>query len=102
MLEFHPVAIFNNTESPLSPDKYTISPNPASSSLQVTLDLDQPNTTVTVSLINAQGRQLQYQKLHGFQSGVVVFDIQDLPAGMYLVRVATQEGRAVRKVLIGH
>ncbi|MBL7810264.1 MAG: T9SS type A sorting domain-containing protein [Saprospiraceae bacterium] len=102
ILEFHPETIFYNTESPLSPDKYTISPNPASSSLQVTLDLDQPNATVMVSLINAQGRQLQYQQLQGFQNGVVVFDTRELPAGMYLVRVATEEGRGVRKVMIGH
>ncbi|MBN8680899.1 MAG: T9SS type A sorting domain-containing protein [Chitinophagales bacterium] len=102
VLEFHPEAFYDNTESPLSPDKYSISPNPASSSLQVTLDLDQPNATVVVSLINAQGRQLQYQQLQGFQNGVVVFDTRDMPAGMYLVRIATEEGRGVKKVMVGH
>lgn len=38
----------------------------------------------------------------GFQNGVVVFDTRDMPAGMYLVRIATEEGRGVTKVMIGH
>lgn len=64
-------------------------PNPANDQALVQLEL--MNTQdVAVSLLNIQGQEL-YQNKRSFESGSqqIALDLNNLPAGIYLVRVAT-------------
>ena len=78
----------------------TALPNPASDLLH--LSVDQPlSGTVRASLISADGRTLLQRSLNGLAAGqVLTLDVQEMPAGVYLVRLESGAGVGVRKVVI--
>jgi hypothetical protein len=78
----------------------TAQPNPASDLLHLTVD--QPlSGTVRASLISADGRILLQRSVNGLAAGqVLTLDVQEAPAGVYLVRLESGAGVGVRKVVI--
>ena len=82
--------------SNVSTQTINIYPNPASG--KVTVEL--VNTSVaTVSLIDMNGRALSS---YSFQSPVSSFDVSGLPSGIYFVKVASQTGIAISKLVVKH
>ncbi len=82
--------------SNVSTQTINIYPNPASG--KVTVEL--VNTSVaTVSLIDMNGRALSS---YSFQSPVSSFDVSTLPSGIYFVKVASQTGIAISKLVVKH
>ena len=81
-------AIGNITEQPFS-----LSPNPASSTVTLTTDLHQG----LVEILDLQGRVLRTLPLAG---GETLIDISGLAAGTYLVRLVTPEGPFSRKLTV--
>lgn len=75
-------------------------PNPANDLLH--LSVDQPLTgNVRVSLISADGRPVLQRNVNGLANGqILTLDVQDVPAGMYLVRLESATGGGVLKVVI--
>ena len=81
-------------------DNFEIFPNPAST--QVTLSLDLNNSkNVNVSIVNMLGSKV-YAKSLGTVNGSTTekIDVSDLEAGIYMVRVETEKGTAVKKLNI--
>ena len=75
-------------------DKVNVYPNPATDALTIDLgDL----TGERVEVYNTVGQQVMVQEMHGQKVTLV---IQDLEKGVHLVKVWTDEGVAVKKVLI--
>ena len=86
----------------LNAEKYTVTPNPANENLRLNLDLAGQNSQIKVSIISGLGRTLRSQLLKNFQNGQINFDVRDIPSGVYLMQIQTEEGRATTKVSICH
>ena len=67
-------------------------PNPAHDMVVIQL----PPTTCQVSLLDAAGRTISTQSV---SDSYCQFGLQSLPAGLYLVRVATSDGIATRQLI---
>ena len=78
-----------------------VNPNPFVNKVTVNLDLSASND-VTISLLSLEGRLIQRNALGIIASGnhQVQFDgLDNLPGGLYLIRVATENGVVVRKLV---
>jgi hypothetical protein len=77
-----------------------VQPNPASDLLNVTLG-QTVNGPVRCSLIGADGRVAFRDERDSYVAGqVLTFGVQQVPAGIYLLRVETNAGTGVQKVVI--
>lgn len=71
---------------------YRVHPNPTAGTLHVSL---QSNAFQTASLMNATG---QVVRQWAVQAGENIFDMADLPAGLYLMNLSGLEGTATEKI----
>ncbi len=77
-----------------------VQPNPADDVLRVSLG-EALEGQVLVSMVAADGRLVMTRSLQGFAQGqVLTLNVQNLPAGVYSVRVQNGEGSSVQKVVI--
>ncbi len=87
----------------LNPNKYRVSPNPASNRVNLDLQLEQTNRVVTIQLLDALGRTLQTQQQNNVQHHSFAFDGRNCPSGRFYLHVWTSdEGSAMIPVIIGH
>ena len=87
----------------LAATKVNITPNPANEFVNVELKLDGVNPSVAASIMDAQGRTVvgtQVQK--NFQNGVMNFNVNALPSGVYFVWVRTAEGSTMKQISVCH
>jgi hypothetical protein len=76
-------------------------PNPATTTLMVTLDEFEPNKKLEIALMTVEGRTVQVQSLVPQTKGQqVVFDVRALGAGIYLVKVQQGTLTETKKVLV--
>ena len=79
---------------------FEVFPNPASDYLNVSLRNENARTG-TLGLFNMNGQELYQQTIQINQSAQVVpLQVRDIPAGFYIVKVQTEEGIAVKKVIL--
>lgn len=76
------------------PLQFSLYPNPAGD--LVTIETGVQNCTI--SLLEMNGRTLP--KSLTSESGTAKVDLQDVPAGIYLVRVITKDGRSGARILV--
>lgn len=80
--------------------QFAVFPNPAGDYLNISLR-NEAAKTGTLGLFNMNGQELYQQTLEINQSAQVVpLHVRDIPAGFYIVKVQTEEGIAVKKVII--
>ncbi|MEO6039166.1 MAG: M36 family metallopeptidase, partial [Saprospiraceae bacterium] len=94
------VGATNATQEPTNTLGLSVQPNPADDLLHLRLAtaLEGP---VQVSLFGTDGRVALRRDLQGFAaSQVLTLDVQQVPAGMYLLRVEHAAGSSVTKVVI--
>ena len=91
-----------NEQNTLDIAKYKITPNPASDVVLIDLKLAEVNKSVTVSLIDWNGRPVRSQTVKEFQDGQLTFNVNDLPSGYYLAWIRTSEGATMAKVAVCH
>ncbi len=85
-------------EVPLPDGAMQLYPNPATDYIQAQFDLEnQLDATVTLATID--GKVIEYRNLN-LQKEVVEFNTSNLSEGMYLMRVATEEGTQTKKFLV--
>lgn len=97
------IPVSTSTPSFLSEAKVLVSPNPANEFVQVTLALDEVNPSVAVSILDSRGSLVNATRVErNFQNGVMNFDVQQLPSGLYYLWVRTAEGSTMKKVSICH
>lgn len=95
--------LVTSTKSPLlDPSKFTLFPNPANEVVQLDLRLSAVNKKAAVSLLDWQGRVVATELRADFQEGTITFEVQNLPSGTYLLWARTEEGAAMRQVMICH
>lgn len=87
----------------LNPNKYRISPNPASNRVNLDLQLEKTNRVVTLQLLDVWGKTLQTQRQSNIQNNPFSFDCSAAPSGQYYLHLWTSdEGSAMIPVIIGH
>ncbi len=88
------------TEEPTNTFGLSVQPNPADDLLHLRL-ATALNGPVQVSLIGTDGRLALRRQLNNFAAGqVLTLEVQQIPAGLYLVRVESATGSSVTKVVI--
>lgn len=72
----------------------TLSPNPVSDRLNIQLEQKTPNASTRISLYNAQGHAIRTERLQRTAKGLhaITWDVQDLPTGLYFVRLDDSKG----------
>lgn len=76
------------------PVVFSLYPNPAGDFVIIETDLQ----NCMISLLEMNGRTLP--KSLASESGTVKIDLQDVPAGIYLVRMTTKDGRSGARILV--
>lgn len=78
-------------------------PNPASESVQVTVQLDE-ETSVSIALMDKNGNALKTTKPEKVSEGIFTqnFDIGDLDNGIYFVKVKMEDKIRVERLIIQH
>ncbi len=95
---------FSLSEKPkmISASKFTVSPNPSPDLITLSIELATYNKIVDARIFDTNGHLLLAQKRTNFKSGEIQFDLGKFPSGAYLLWLTTEEGSAVKKVLICH
>jgi extracellular elastinolytic metalloproteinase len=95
----NPVTV--GTEEPhTDPLALRVQPNPADELIHLSLG-KAVDGAVQVSLVGSDGRLALSQHVEGLSVGqVLTLNVQQLPAGLYLVRLETSVGSSVQKVVI--
>lgn len=83
----------------LDASKIAISPNPASDMIHLELNLDGINPSVAASILDAKGNTVVATQVErNFRSGVLSFNVEQLPSGTYYVWVRTAEGSVMKPI----
>ena len=91
IVEGEPVAIAENPHSP----KIEVAPNPAKNVFTLHT---KPGTNINaIEIINARGRLVMTQEQ---MNDNLSFDVRNLPAGLYILRIHTAEGSVVKKLVV--
>jgi hypothetical protein len=76
-------------------------PNPANSQVMLSISLSE-QANLRISLVNAVGQEIEVQNME--RSGLVQtsFDVTNLPAGVYFVRVQSGDNMLTKRVVVTH
>ncbi|MEM9991877.1 MAG: CARDB domain-containing protein, partial [Bacteroidota bacterium] len=74
-------------------------PNPAKDDLNVAFNLKTP-TDISVEIVNTMGQVLQTQTFQNVTLFEEVLDVSTYPAGVYYIKIQTEEAQAVKQVVI--
>lgn len=88
-------------ELELSEAEVNIFPNPASDYINVELSLNNPQT-ISTFLTDVTGKILVRKSYDNFVQGTVRFEVSQYPAGTYFVRLDSEQGVKVKKIVVGH
>jgi hypothetical protein len=72
--------------------KINVFPNPTTEFITVDLELENVSEIVDVKIIDVNGRVLQDKIFNNIKNDKLTFDVKNLAAGNYFVRVQTEEG----------
>ncbi|GLR15692.1 T9SS type A sorting domain-containing protein [Portibacter lacus] len=86
-------------ELELSSNALKVYPNPATSLLNVELNLEN-SSNATITIADITGKVISYQNLSNVQRDVVTLDVSTYVSGTYLARVATEEGTKTVKFIV--
>ncbi len=86
-------------EIPLPEASVSVSPNPSTDFVNVSLELETPQT-INIFLADVTGKIIKQSVQKKFTSGIIEFSTSDLPSGTYLVRVITEEGTKTKKIVV--
>ncbi|MFN0217107.1 MAG: T9SS type A sorting domain-containing protein, partial [Saprospiraceae bacterium] len=87
----------------LAASKVLVTPNPANEFVNLELKLDAVNPSVAVSILDSKGRIVVGTKVEkNIQHGVMTFNVNTLPSGVYYLWVRTAEGATFKKVVVAH
>ncbi|MFN4257126.1 MAG: T9SS type A sorting domain-containing protein, partial [Saprospiraceae bacterium] len=86
----------------LDAKKVAIMPNPANDLVNLKLELDGINKSVAVRMLDWTGRVVSLETRRNIQNETFTFDTANLPSGVYMMWISTEEGTAVKKVAVCH
>ena len=74
-------------------------PNPASDLLTVNVGLEKVSA-IDIELLNLEGKRIQHNTFGPVQVGSIVLNISDVPNGVYILNVRTEEGMKSQKIVV--
>lgn len=80
---------------------FTCSPNPAGRELTITIDLKEA-TPILIRLLNLNGQAMTQNHPQRYDAGInhILFPLEDVSKGMYLVEMRTQRGIRTEKIVV--
>lgn len=78
--------------------KVKVYPNPATDRLLIDLSQLQPAETLTLDLLNAQGRLVYHKNLD--KTGIASIDLNGYAKGLYWIRLQSARSTGIRKIVI--
>ncbi len=87
-------------EPQLEAEQVQLMPNPASTYVNIDLDLKDVSEKVDITLLDIAGRVIQTENYNNVQQEVLRMDTQAMAAGTYFVHVRTAEGQKTLKLII--
>ena len=91
--------LVSGTTETLADVKMTVFPNPASDVLNIALDAE-TQQEVSLSLVTVDGRVMMERKADVYGTGQFQLNISQLPAGFYFVKISTDKGVMMSKVVV--
>lgn len=91
----------NTSEVQLPDNAVKAFPNPADDYVNVDFNLEEP-ASGNLYLFNASGQVVQTQQLDGVRTDRVRLNTANLPSGVYLIRVSTEQGVSNRPITVQH
>jgi hypothetical protein len=88
------------TSVPKDIDQLSVFPNPMQDQLQVRVELNSPSA-LHFQLLNTKGQLLINRKIDKSFKGekIINFDLENWPQGVYLLRLETERGNTVRRIV---
>ena len=74
-------------------------PNPASDLVTVNVGLTSPSA-IDIEIINLEGKRVQHDSFESRQVGSVVLNISNIPNGVYILNVRSDEGMKSQKIIV--
>ncbi|MGK0364164.1 MAG: hypothetical protein ACI85O_001221 [Saprospiraceae bacterium] len=87
----------SDVKDELAADAVAISPNPATSQLNVALNLDNVSSDVSAHIIDVTGRTVSYNSYENLSTANMSIDVSNFATGTYFIQVTTDEGFSVKK-----
>ncbi len=81
-----------NTEEALTKDQVSVFPSPATSVINMDIQLEGTTNNAFIRIADAMGKTMMTETIDGMTSGVYNFDVSALAAGNYFLTVYTEEG----------
>lgn len=75
-------------------------PNPANEQFTIALNLDAPSAKVEVSIMDVSGKVLRVENHQNLYREQLTYNVANLPSGAYNVRVRTDKGIVVKRVIV--
>ncbi|MBX2926671.1 MAG: T9SS type A sorting domain-containing protein [Saprospiraceae bacterium] len=102
VVRFH-IADPSSAQEPVLPaTAINVYPNPANEQFTVALNLDAPSSKVEVSIMDISGKVLRVENHQNLFREQLSYNVANLPSGAYNVRVRTDKGIVVKRVVIQH
>lgn len=89
--------VISSTDLPASVLEFSISPNPAQDQILLNLELKRKER-ITLSMSDAQ-QKLIFMQTHQNQKITLPIDLRALPAGTYFLKIQTESGHFVRRIV---
>lgn len=86
----------NNVQKELS--DVTVAPNPTTGLVNVSVNLE-GNSDVQYMLTDVSGRLINIERSLNVQNEVKTFDISNLPSGVYMIHITSDEGNASKRII---
>lgn len=91
--------VYANVENiAITADLFTLFPNPASSEVNIKLDTDKANKIEEIELFQVDGKNSKL--IEGPFDVMTTISTDDLPNGMYIVRVRTEQNFSMKRLMI--
>lgn len=92
----------NNTVAQLPENSLEIMPSPANTQFQAIVNLETPAQEVTATLFSANGQVMETRNLSNIQQTTLDYNVSNLPAGNYYLRLQTEQGIRTLPVAVQH
>lgn len=90
----------NSSEVLSDANKVKVYPNPTNNDINLEVELVNTSSKVQISIIDGTGRIIQRNAYNNFKAGKFNYDLSNLTAGMYFIRILTDEGLRTEKVFL--
>ena len=94
------IGVYSNTTEINNDLNVKVFPNPASDRIVVDLILDNKSDVVSFNLSNIDGKVVLTEKANNIQYDKVELNIANLPSGIYMLNVITEDGFINKKVVV--